>query len=480
MRSALTASPRTSSARCTRKKPNADRRSASAVSGSSVRCSSPSARNSVYLSDDQKRVIVRASNSWMRWRVLTTMRGVLGVAIGGSGALPQARGEALAARFGSPLLVVDCDQVRRQYHALKAALPGVDLHYALKPLPHAAVVACLRDEGAFFDLATTGEVELVKAQGIAPERCIHTHPIKRDSDIRDALRYGVNLFVADNPDELRKFARYRKRAELLIRVSFRSPSAIVDLSRKFGCEPSAVLGLIELARSLGIRVRGLSFHVGSQAGEPSKFVEAIRACTNLVAEALLAGLPALDVLDIGGGFPVQYKDAVMPIEQFCAPIRAELAKLPRHVRVIAEPGRFIAAPAAIAIASVMGRAKRDGRWWYYLDDGLYGSYSGQLFDHAKYPITALRQSEELFPSVLAGPTCDSIDVIDDDLLLPELSVGDLVVGRMMGAYTWASATDFNFFQRAKVVVMNEHPADARRVVTLQRRTRPAVRGKTAA
>jgi ornithine decarboxylase len=382
--------------------------------------------------------------------------------------LTESEIRGLAARFGSPLLVVDCEQVRRQYHSLRAALPGVDLHYALKPLPHAAVVACLRDEGAFFDLATTGEVELVKAQGIPAERCIHTHPIKRDSDIRDALRYGVKTFVVDNPDEIRKFGRYRKRAELLIRVSFRSPDAVVDLSRKFGCEPGAVLGLIEQARRMGIRVRGLSFHVGSQATEPTKYVEAIRACTNLIAEALLAGLPSLDILDIGGGFPVAYNEPVTPIDQFCAPIREALSKLPSHIRVIAEPGRFIAAPAAIAISSVMGKAKRDGRWWYYLDDGLYGSYSGQLFDHARYPVATLRQEGELFPSVLAGPTCDSIDVIDDNIQLPELEVGDLIVGRMMGAYTWASATDFNFFKRAKVVVMHERPADARRVVSLRK------------
>jgi ornithine decarboxylase len=122
---------------------------------------------------------------------------------------------------------------------------------------------------------------------------------------------------------------------------------------------------------------------------------------------------------------------------------------------------------------VMGKAKRDGRWWYYLDDGLYGSYSGQLFDHAKYPVTTLRQEGEQFPSVLAGPTCDSIDVIDDNIMLPELEVGDLVVGRMMGAYTWASATDFNFFKRAKVVVMHERPVDAKRVVSLRKAGRSA-------
>jgi ornithine decarboxylase len=387
--------------------------------------------------------------------------------------LTEAEIRALVARFGSPLLVVDCDQVRSQYRALQAALPGVDLHYALKPLPHAAVVACLRDEGAFFDLATTGEVEMVKQQGVSPERCIHTHPIKRDQDIRDALRFGVTTFVVDNPDEVKKFVRYRKRAELLIRVSFRSPDAVCDLSRKFGCEPNTVLELIQLARRIGVRVRGLSFHVGSQATDPSKYVEAIEACKNIFAEALLAGLPGLDVLDIGGGFPVSYQAGVPGIDEFCAPIRAALAKMPAYVRVLAEPGRFIAAPAAIAVSSVMGKAKRDGRWWYYLDDGLYGSYSGQIYDHAKYPVESLKpmneKGEGLSLSVLAGPTCDSIDVIDEAIMLPELEVGDLIVGRMMGAYTMASATDFNFFKRAKVVVMNEHPVAANRVVRLQSR-----------
>ncbi|MBC7983348.1 MAG: type III PLP-dependent enzyme, partial [Candidatus Obscuribacterales bacterium] len=258
-----------------------------------------------------------------------------------STSLTETEVRSLVARFGSPLLVVDCEQVRRQYHALKAALPGVDLHYALKPLPHAAVVACLRDEGAFFDLATTGEVELVKQQGIAADRCIHTHPIKRDIDIRDALRFGVTTFVADNPDEILKFVRYRKRAELLIRVSFRSPNAVCDLSKKFGCDPSAVRDMLQVARRAGVRVRGLSFHVGSQATDPAKYVEAIEACKNLFAEALLAGMPGLDTLDIGGGFPVPYNEDVMPIDEFCAPIRDALAKLPSHVRVIAEPGRFI-------------------------------------------------------------------------------------------------------------------------------------------
>ncbi len=372
--------------------------------------------------------------------------------------------ERLAREFGSPLLVIDCERVRSQYRALQAALPGVDLHYALKPLPHPAVVATLRDEGAWFDLATTGEIEVVRTQGVAARRCIHTHPIKRDSDIRDALQFGIDTFVVDNPDEIAKFAKHRRRARLLVRVSFRSPEAVCDLSRKFGCDPADALELLEAARRLDVRVRGFSFHVGSQAGDPAKHVEAVRACIDLIAQARARGFADIDMLDIGGGFPVEYLKPVQPIEEFSAPIRAALAAVPADVRVIAEPGRFICAPAAIGVATVMGRARRDGKWWYYLDDGLYGSFSGQLYDHSRYPVSALRDSREVHDSVLAGPTCDSIDVIAENLRLPELKVGDLIVGRAMGAYTWASATDFNFFPRARLVSVNQFPGDRGRVL----------------
>ena len=359
----------------------------------------------------------------------------------------------LATRYGSPLFIIDAERVRRQFRRLAAALPGVDLHYALKPLPDASVISTLNAEGAFFDLATNGEVELARRLKVAPERCIHTHPIKRERDIRTALTYGVNRFVVDNPDELRKFVKYRNRSSLLVRVSFSSPDSVCDLSRKFGCEPHAVPELMRLAAELRIKIDGLSFHVGSQAASPAMFVEAIARCCELMRIAADSG-HAMGTLDIGGGFPVDYLQRCMPIEEFCAPIRAALKELPSTARVIAEPGRYICAPAAISVSSVMGRALRDGRWWYYLDDGVYGSYSGQIYDHAVYPVDALVPAGKTYPSVLAGPTCDSIDVIKDHLELPRLGAGDLVVGRVMGAYTWASASDFNFFPRATVLVLD--------------------------
>jgi ornithine decarboxylase len=360
----------------------------------------------------------------------------------------------LVTRYGSPLFVIDAERVRRQYRRLAAALPGVDLHYALKPLPHSSVINTLHAEGAFFDLATNGEVELVRRLKVAPERCIHTHPIKRESDIRTALAYGVNRFVIDNPDELRKFVKYRNRSSLLIRISFSSPDARCDLSRKFGCEPDAAPELFRLAADLRIKIDGLSFHVGSQAAGPGMFVEAIARCNALAQIARQTGHEP-GILDIGGGFPVEYLQPCMPIEEFCAPICNALQQLPSAMRVIAEPGRYICAPAAISVTSVMGRALRGGRWWYYLDDGLYGSYSGQVYDHATYPLEALVPGGETYPSVLAGPTCDSIDVINENLEMPKLDMGDLVVGRAMGAYTWASASEFNFFPRATVLALDK-------------------------
>lgn len=372
--------------------------------------------------------------------------------------------ESSVEQFGAPLLMLDCDIIRQQYRALSAALPNVTLHFALKPLPHPVVVRTLLQEGASFDLATTGEVELVAQEGVPAERTIHTHPIKRDADIRDALAYGCNVFVVDNLNELAKFKAYHDEVELLVRLSFRNSEAFADLSKKFGCSAEQALTIIEMAKEWNIRIKGLSFHVGSQTTNPQKYVEAIHTCKEVMEQVVERGLPALSTLDIGGGFPVNYTKQVMPIDQFCVPINEALAELPETVQVIAEPGRFIVAQSMMSVASVMGQAERDGQTWYYLDDGVYGSFSGLIFDDAQYPLVTLKQEGEYAPSVLAGPTCDSIDVIAENILLPKLDNGDLIIGRMMGAYTSATATDFNFFKRAQTVVFNEMAENSERMI----------------
>ncbi|HGY1069811.1 TPA: type III PLP-dependent enzyme, partial [Aeromonas salmonicida subsp. salmonicida] len=221
----------------------------------------------------------------------------------------------LVEQFGSPLLLLDKAAVRKQYRALVAALPDVRLHYALKPLPHEAVVSVLKEEGACFDLATNGEVDLVRSQGVRPGRCIHTHPIKRDSDIRYALEYGCTVFVYDNPLELEKFIPYKDEVKLLLRVSFPNPETKVDLSKKFGCTPEQALPLLQLAHAKGIKVMGLSFHVGSQVPHARRHVQAIDACREIMEQAWDLGLKPW-VLDIGGGFPVDYDGGEFDIDGF--------------------------------------------------------------------------------------------------------------------------------------------------------------------
>ena len=213
-----------------------------------------------------------------------------------------------------------------------------------------------------------------------------------------------------------------------------------------------------LAAKRGIRIVGFSFHAGSQLLNPISTRRSTLAVAWIV-EAREQGFP-LEVLDIGGGFPIDYREPVPAIEGYCAPIREALGRLPPGLRLIAEPGRFICGPAVIAISTVMGRAKREGRWWYYLDDGLYGTFSGQLYDKMHFPMEPLAAPDRARePCVISGSTCDSLDVISEDLPMPVLEIGERLLARQIGAYTMATATDFNFFPRAKVIAVNVERAE---------------------
>ncbi|RBP50857.1 type III PLP-dependent enzyme [Arenicella xantha] len=355
---------------------------------------------------------------------------------------------------GSPLLIFNAQVLRNQFKALQSALPEVDLYYAVKAHPDPEIIHVIDQLGGGFDIASAGEMNLLLAHKISGRRTIHTHPIKKDQEIRDALRFGATTFVVDNLHELKKLVPYRSRVGVLLRVSFRSAAAMVDLSKKFGCAPEEVEQLVKDADDLGIHIKGLSFHVGSQCTDASKHVEAIEKCHQLMQEINATANKPLSILDIGGGFPADYELQGIDINAFCAPIRAALAQLPQDWHLIAEPGRYLIAPAVTSVTTVAGKSKRNGYHWYYLDDGIYGSYSGQLFDHAIYPLEVFRDGEH-YPSIIAGPTCDSIDVVAENISMPELEIGDLLIGHQMGAYTAATKTRFNSIPDAKLIVIND-------------------------
>jgi len=365
---------------------------------------------------------------------------------------------ALVATHGTPLLIIDCAQIRRNYQDLRAALPHVTIHYAVKALPEAAVLGTLFEEGSHFDVASIGEIGLLREQHVPPERVLHTHPIKTPQEIERAIAYGCNTFVFDNEAELAKFKPYAHRVQLLLRLGFRNADATVDLSKKFGAPLPDAIGLLKLARRLGLSTVGFSFHVGSQCANSQAHVSAIEACAVLLANVEKAGLPAMQILDIGGGFPAPYASDVPSIETFCAPIRDALQRLPRHVRVVSEPGRYMVASAGHSAAAIVGKARRAGAPWYYLDDGIYGSFGACVFDGIDYPLSVLpakgSKSSPKKLSHLAGPTCDSGDMISDGIALPNLEIGDVLIAHVMGAYTSVTANDFNSVKRAKVISLD--------------------------
>ncbi|WP_426321491.1 type III PLP-dependent enzyme [Microbacterium sp. E-13] len=379
-----------------------------------------------------------------------------------SAVLSSVSARAAIALHGTPLLLLDPERVRRRYRQLRAALPFVGFHYAVKALAHDAVLDALGQAGCGFDVATGEELALLTRRGVDPSRVIHTHPIKKPAEIADALAAGVRTFVVDNDTEIDKFRGAPADTRLLVRLAYRSPHAKSDLSTKFGVGPFEAAHLVERALAAGVTVAGFSYHVGSQLDDPARFAAAA-ADTLALMDLLERRLNIqFDTLDIGGGFPASYDEATASIDDVAAALRPVLEPHARRLDIIAEPGRVMVADAMTLVTSVVGLAERDDGRWYYLDDGLYGSYSNVLTEDVHPLVFAERDLVGTEPAghrwaTLAGPTCDSSDVIAREVLLPELRVGDLLISPTMGAYTTVTATRFNGRPFTPVAVVGRAP-----------------------
>jgi len=230
--------------------------------------------------------------------------------------------------------------------------------------------------------------------------------------------------------------------------------SVVELSSKFGCDPGEAVDLVVAAFKMGLTVEGLSFHVGSQCTNFQNFAQALEISAAVMNEAKSRGYQ-LKILDIGGGFPAHYDRHVKPFSALARKINTEIDRLfPSEIQIVAEPGRFLVATAATSVARVIGRAVRDGKVCYYIDDSVYHTFSGIIFDHIQYHLKALKTGKTEVCAVF-GQTCDALDRISLSEELPELEVDDLVYSENIGAYSSASATWFNGFAPAKVIHINE-------------------------
>jgi ornithine decarboxylase len=363
-------------------------------------------------------------------------------------AADRARVAEVAKTVAPPFMILRTSVVAANLVRLRTAIPRAEVFYAVKANNHPAILETLYHHGCSFDISSHRELATLAAMGVGPEVTIHSNPVKSIPEFDAAVEGGARLFVADNLSELDG-----DRAGVLLRFKTASGGSVVNLSYKFGADPADIPAMLDRTKELGLSFKGFCFHVGSQCTAIDKYTRCIETARELIALAATKEL-ATEILDIGGGFPIPYTDEVPTIEAIGVEISSTLkAQIAPDIRVVCEPGRFICGDAMTLFSSVIGKTVRDGVTWYYIDDGLYGSFSGRLYDQCSYPILTNRNTT-WEKAVLAGPTCDSFDVIYDDCLLPPLTVGDLLIFPAMGAYCSVSASDFNGLKLTKVVVVD--------------------------
>jgi ornithine decarboxylase len=368
----------------------------------------------------------------------------------------------LAGQHGTPLVVIDHEVLRRNYASFRRHLPKVQAYYAVKANPAPEIVRTLYQAGASFDVASLPEFLLVyenireldpKAQeGFVWDKIVYANPVKPKETLKVLDQYRP-LVTYDNRAELEKIRQHAPHAGLVLRLRVPNTGSMVELSSKFGCDPGDAVDLILEAFRMKLVVEGVSFHVGSQCTNFENFVQALNMAAAVMREAESRG-HRIPILDIGGGFPVRYDRHVKPFGELARKINAEIARLfPKELEILAEPGRYLVATAATSVARVIGKAIRDGKPSYYIDDSVYHTYSGIIFDHCQYHLKAFKKGRTEISAVF-GQTCDGLDTISQAEELPELEIDDLVYSEDIGAYSNASSTYFNGFPPARVVHVN--------------------------
>ena len=363
--------------------------------------------------------------------------------------------DSLIEQHDTPLFIINREKLIDNYQAFLSFFPGVEIYYALKANPHPYIIQVLGEIGSSFDVASLQEIQLVLSYGISPQRLIFANTIKRKKGIRFAKENGITRMTYDNFDEIGKIARVYPEASVILRIKTPSVGSRINLSYKFGAEPQEALDLLLQARDAGLNPIGISFHVGSPCTNVENYIASLKLVVQIFEQAAIKGIH-LTIVDIGGGFPLQVYQtqnnevSVESMGKTLTPLLLEY--FGRDCTFVAEPGRSLVGSAGLLISKVIGRAKRSGKNWYYLDDGYYGTFSAIPFDKSIFEFYTLKDDTEKYPCILAGPTCDSIDVIADGVMMPEMELDDLVFVPNIGAYSWASATTFNGFDKPKVIL----------------------------
>jgi len=375
---------------------------------------------------------------------------------------------------GASVLIIDHDQIRQNYRKFRAELPRVQPYFAVKANSLPEIVKTVFDMGGSFDVASYPEFMMVnrllkdldpkQRQEYIWENIIYAHPVKEEGTLKKLNRYHP-LVTYDSVTEIDKIKQYAPNAGLILRIWCSNRGSVVELSNKFGAPENQAVELVSKAIDAGLVVEGLSFHVGSQCKNFENYTEALECAYDIFNELDTAGLDVghkkrgenFRVLDLGGGFPVRYGRSPSGFDELAKLLNERINRLFKEkdgFELIAEPGRFMVASAGTLVARITGIREQDDKACYFINDGVYHTFSGKIFDHIDYALEAFKHGKNRTIKVF-GQTCDGFDVVERAARLPRLELGDLVYTENIGAYSNASSTRFNGFRGAKIVHINQ-------------------------
>ena len=358
---------------------------------------------------------------------------------------------ALKEGYTKPFLLVDSNLIRNKARRFKATMPLVHPHYAVKANPDPRVLRTMIEEGVGFEIASISELDLLLSLGVPAAEVYYSNPMKARAYLEYAASKGVEWYVLDSIEELRKIVSVKPDAKMYLRIDTPNIGSDWPLAGKFGTHATEIQAIINEAATLKADLAGVTFHVGSQCRNPQNWRVGIERAKKVFADMRRVGLtPRL--LNIGGGYPVRHVKPIPSIEIIGEVINAAIADLPKDIRIMAEPGRYLVSDTAYFVCRVVGTATRNGKRWMYWDAGMFGGVI-EVTEGLRYEILSDRTGHNI-PWSIAGPTCDSVDILMHDEMLPaDIQEGDFIYLPNAGAYTTAYASNFNGFPLPDVIVL---------------------------
>lgn len=357
----------------------------------------------------------------------------------------------LAIDDSRPHLVMSKQRLRENAQRFMTAMPRVRPHFAVKSNPHQDVLRSFKDEGVHFEIASSAELDALMALGCSMDTVFYSNPIKCPTSIRYAASKGVLWYAVDSVEEVQKIADIKPDAKLYIRTEVSNEGSTWPLAGKFGANTQEIDDIISCSKSLAMQLCGVTFHVGSQCNNKDNWVSGIRLSKTIFDKLIKNGFVP-ELLNLGGGYPLQLTGDEPTIEEIGAVINKALESVPEHIQIMAEPGRFLVGSAGCLLSQVVGIASRGRHRWLYLDTGVYGGLL-ELSQNFPARIFSDRKGEQ-GEWTLAGPTCDAIDVLGKHQLPANMQVEDRVYVPNMGAYSTSCSTEFNGFPAPAVAFVD--------------------------